>query len=680
MNKKYGGNKLITKWKLEDDVNDFVKKKLEDINLKKLIDYNVESSMSDYMKEALKGSAKTTKKTLYGKPDFHIEKYEVPVIIENKLGNKNHCLKTKNGIKKDEKSIKKYAVNGAIYYAQNMIGSGKYSEVIAIGISGENEEDTEISIYYVFGANVPPKYMGEYTSLNFLENEKSFKAFYQDASLSEKEKHRILINSQTELKFYARNLNKLMNNFSIPVEQRVIYVSGMLLSMQDLIEDGKIIDEGLMPKDLKGIQTEKKRDGKKVVDQIEEYLKLKNIPSNKRSLMLSSFKNTISLDADRDIPIEVHKEVSSLIDGKASITRQIFEYIYQYVFLSIDGTSGHLDIMGEMYSVFLKYALGDGKEIGIVLTPPYITKMMAEILEVNLNSRVMDIATGSAGFLIASMELMIRDAEKKYSKDTTRALKKIEKIKSDQLLGVEIDAKMYTLATTNMILRGDGSSNIQKGNTFELDLNVYSSFAADKMLLNPPFSFQENGLPFLEFGLDNMQKGGQAAIIIQDSAGSGKAIETAKRILKKHKMLGSIKMPVDTFQPSAGVQTSIYIFESGTPHDFKKDIVKFIDFQNDGYKRTSRGTLMNQDFAEERYQDICKIFKLGSSASKDHNFHKNLWDLEDVYVEDFITSNGNDWNFERHRNINTEAKEEDFVIAVKKYYALKITKQLSGEE
>ena len=91
--------------------------------------------------------------------------------------------------------------------------------------------------------------------------------------------------------------------------------------------------------------------------------------------------------------------------------------------------AGHLDIMGEMYSEFLKYALGDGKEIGIVLTPPYITKMMATILGVNKDSRVMDLATGSAGFLISSMEIMINDAENTYGKETTASRSKIEDIK-----------------------------------------------------------------------------------------------------------------------------------------------------------------------------------------------------------------------------------------------------------
>ena len=135
--------------------------------------------------------------------------------------------------------------------------------------------------------------------------------------------------------------------------------------------------------------------------------------------------------------------------------------------------SGHLDIMGEMYSEFLKYALGDGKEIGIVLTPPYVTKMMTQILEVDEDSKVMDLATGSAGFLISSMQIMIEYAENKYGKNTTKANNKIKEIKENQLLGVELNAEMFTLASTNMILRGDGSSNIRKGSSFDAPPELY---------------------------------------------------------------------------------------------------------------------------------------------------------------------------------------------------------------
>lgn len=75
-------------------------------------------------------------------------------------------------------------------------------------------------------------------------------------------------------------------------------------------------------------------------------------------------------------------------------------------------------------------------------------------------------------------------------------------------------------------------------------------------------------MPFIAYGLDRMAKGGLGAIIIQDSAGGGKAVKSNQKILKSHTLLASIKMPVDLFVPVAGVQTSIYIFKAHEPHDF----------------------------------------------------------------------------------------------------------------
>nr|WP_223810142.1 MULTISPECIES: N-6 DNA methylase [unclassified Campylobacter] len=278
--------------------------------------------------------------------------------------------------------------------------------------------------------------------------------------------------------------------------------------------------------------------------------------------------------------------------------------------------------MGQMYSEFLKYALGDGKELGIVLTHPYITKMMAQILEIDEDCKVMDLATGSTGFLISAMELMIERVKNKFSKNSTKTNEKIKAIKQNKLLGVEYNAEMFTLATTNMILRGDESLKIQKANTFDTLPSLYEYFKATRILLNSPFTWDENGMPFIEFGLRNMQKGWLVAIIIQDSAGSGKATKSNTKILKNHTLKASIKMPMDLFQPMAGVQTSIYIFETKIPHDFEKP-VKFIDFRNDGYKRT-KNTLQEISNPELRYKEIINIYKAGKNAK----ITKDLWDID----------------------------------------------------
>lgn len=656
------------RYKLESDVNDFVKDSFKRLGLKKHADYNEESAMSDYMKDALKGSSKTKTKTNFGKPDFHIEKYAIPIVFENKYGERKLAAQKGELLKNDDKSIANYAANGAVYYATQMIASGKYKEAVAIGIAGDSSENVKTTVYYMYGSSFKTiKLMSKYTNFDFVENEHSFASFYEDCILSESEKHQILVRSKNDLNRYSKELNKLMHSHNITAPQRVLYVSGMLLAMQDIYsKENELIQSGLTPEDLKGIQTDAKRDGIQITQQIAEFLKAKNINEEKRRLMLASF-NEISKDRQRDEPSELFKQVSAVLKEKASANKQIFTYIYENIFRQIDAFPKDLDIMGEMYSEFLKYALGDGKEIGIVLTPPYVTKMMAEILDITYKNKVMDLATGSAGFLISSMELMIESANKEFTKGTKESEQKIREIKKNQLLGVELNAEMFTLAATNMILRGDGSSNIQKGNSFDKPECLYTDFNADRILLNPPFTFRENGMPFIEFGLNKMQKGGLGAIIIQDSAGSGKAVQTNQKILKNHTLLASIKMPVDLFQPMAGVQTSIYIFQAHTPHDYEKT-VKFIDFSNDGYKRTERG-LYETDNPERRYADIIKIYKAGRAAKID----SSLWNIDDIYIEDFITGSGTDWNFSIHKKGNTKPTIDDFKKTVSDYLAWEVS-------
>ncbi|WP_205728495.1 hypothetical protein [Bacillus wiedmannii] len=144
-------------------------------------------------------------------------------------------------------------------------------------------------------------------------------------------------------------------------------------------------------------------------------------------------------------------------------------------------------------------------------------------------------------------------------------------------------------------------------------------------------------------------------------------------------MIASIKMPVDTFQPSAGVQTSIYVFEAGKPHNFEMDTVKFIDFRNDGYKRTLRGNY-EIDHPTERYQDIVKIFRLGKNASKNKEFHNELWEFDDIYIEDLINDSGEDWNFEKHQIIDTAPTEEDFISVIGEYLSFEVSQLLKERD
>ena len=114
------------------------------------------------------------------------------------------------------------------------------------------------------------------------------------------------------------------------------------------------------------------------------------------------------------------------------------------------------------------------------------------------------------------------------------------------------------LAILNMIMMGDGSSNILNKDSLK-DFNgnygfgnTNDKFPANAFVLNPPYSAPGNGMVFVEKALSMMEKG-YAAIIIQNSAGSGKASGYNKKILKHSTLLASIKMPIDLFVGKSSV-------------------------------------------------------------------------------------------------------------------------------
>ena len=197
-------------------------------------------------------------------------------------------------------------------------------------------------------------------------------------------------------------------------------------------------------------------------------------------------------------------------------------------------------------------------------------------------------------------------------------------------------------------------------------------FPADAFVLNPPYSAAGNGMIFVQKALSMMNKG-YAAIIIQNSAGSGKAVSYNKEILKHSTLLASIKMPIDLFIGKSSVQTNVYVFRVGEAHQ-KDDVVKFIDFGNDGYTRTNRKkascNLRDTDHAKERYRELVDLVRYGKS--KLHYF------TEKEYYEGTVDpENGADWN--QSAPIDTRPTLEDFQKTVSDYLAWEVSNLLKNQ-
>ena len=228
-----------------------------------------------------------------------------------------------------------------------------------------------------------------------------------------------------------------------------------------------------------------------------------------------------------------------------------------------------------------------------------------------------------------------------------------------------------------MIMMGDGSSNILNKDSLKFDGHygfgkTDEKFPADAFILNPPYSAEGNGMIFVEKALSMMEKG-YAAIIIQNSAGSGKAAEYNKRILEHSTLLASIKMPIDLFIGKSSVLTNIYVFRVGEAHQ-KDDVVKFIDFSNDGYTRSDRKkaskNLFDTDRAKERYQEVVDLVRFGKTKL-------SILTEKEYYEGHIDPDNGSDWN--QAAPIDTKPTLDDFKKTVSDYLAWEVSTLLKNQ-
>ena len=334
----------------------------------------------------------------------------------------------------------------------------------------------------------------------------------------------------------------------------------------------------------------------------------------------------------------------------------------------------HLDFTGKILNSLNDWvSIENDSANDVVLTPRYVTTLMAKMARTNKDSFVWDKAMGSAGFLVSAMDIMIKDAIDKIP-DKTKLEDKIKHIKENQLLGIEILGNIYILAVLNMILMGDGSSNVLNGDSHEF--NLPASFPANVFLLNPPYSAPGKGFNFVEEALSQMTDG-YACILIQDSAGNGQGLPYTKRILEKNTLEASIKMPAGLFGSKASVSVYIFVFKVNKPHE-EDDIVTFIDFSEDGYSRQNRKkssqevNLRNTDHAMERYDEILAIV-LGKKPKTNYYTESN-----GLVIKDTITLDGNDWLFTQHQKLDTIPTEEDFKRTVANYLSWKVSNLMKG--
>ena len=534
--------------------------------------------------EALKTASKKGTGNV-GFPEYVGVVKDFVLLIEDKSDISWHEKLDKNGaISSETKDVMEYATNGALFYARHLIKNTNYEKIIAFGVSG-NAKRHKITPIYV--EDTEP-----YTRLDDVEsfisfNEANIDEYYRKSILHEDTSEKDL---KTVLKDAADLHEDLRVYGSLGTREKPIVVSGILLAL-DEIEKGNF--------EIKSLKGDKvKTDGQKIFDAIEAKLLRDPIkPERKRDKIFAQFN------------IFKTSEILNTINPTLEKTplRYFAEFLYEHIYKTIKLTTTSEDYLGRFYSEFMSYGGGDGQELGIILTPKHITDLFCDLAQLKKDDVVLDPCCGTAGFLVAAMHHML-----KLTDDETEK----RHIRQKQLHGIEIEDYMFTIAVTNMILRGDGKSNIESADFLGFNSGELQLKGATVGMINPPYSLAKKKknsalyeICFIEHMLDSLSPNARAIAIIPQSSLTGKTREekaVKENILKHHTLEGVITLNTDTFY-GVGVNPCIVVFTAHEAHPENKEC-KFIDFKEDGFKVAAHVGLIETESAKDKRQHLLDVW------------------------------------------------------------------------
>jgi len=290
-----------------------------------------------------------------------------------------------------------------------------------------------------------------------------------------------------------------------------------------------------------------------------------------------------------------------------------------------------------------------------VLTPAHITDLFCDLANVNSNDVIYDPCCGTGGFLIAGMKRMFELAGNDEDKK--------QQIKNKQLVGIELRPSMFTYTCSNMMMRGDGKSNIYCGDCFALSNMIVDSHKPTVAFLNPPYDVGTAGqMLFIEHALNmvSAQNGTVVAIVQMSCAikNEKELIAVKKRILDKHHLKSVLSMPDELFNPHSSVVTCIMVFEANKKHEERKTWFGY--FKDDGFeKRKQKGRID----ARGKWNDIRKRWK---------NAYINFDEIAGLSVKQEVKGE-DEWCAEAYMETDySKLCDNDFIKKMKDYAAFRL--------
>lgn len=399
-----------------------------------------------------------------------------------------------------------------------------------------------------------------------LEQNENFVGFNYSGNKFECYVNGKLIESEVEPKNYKYYLEKYFKDAKIKTNEEI--VSNVAKKLANLFRDSKINKQMNVP----------------FIGAIMLCLKFnkeeKHFIGKNTSQTLQLIKENID-DIISDTPLtkKQKKEFLKTILGDSTLQKAdytdilniISEISKVYNFINVSDKKGH-DTMNNFLKIFRKWNSVNAKEKGEVFTPDHVAKLMYKLIDCNINDVILDPTCGSGTFLVNALALMLEEVKNDEDKK--------KDIRENKLIGVEFDDFNATLAGINMMLHGDGSTNIYSEDCFKKIPKLKNCY--NKVLMNPPFSQNIKELEFVKLVLDNSIEGSLIATILPKTcANKNEQIEIKKKIFRDHSLVKTVILPDDLFYPTL-VKTCIMVFKSYSKNNSNR--VEQYDYSNDGYK------------------------------------------------------------------------------------------------
>ena len=325
---------------------------------------------------------------------------------------------------------------------------------------------------------------------------------------------------------------------------------------------------------------------------------------------------------------------------------QLLDYIQEKIipYINAATTEGH-DILSYFFTTFNKYVQKDDKNQAF--TPNHIAHFMSKVARVCKTSRILDPTCGSGTFLVQAMTMALNQCE--TEKERTE-------IKKHQIYGIEKDPDVFGLSTTNMLIHGDGNSNIRCASCFDVKKWIEDA-KADVVLMNPPYNASKSqvpdsfakkygksttdpskGLYFVKYIADTVGKGRLVTLLPMSCAigTSGIIADIKEQLLDKHTLDAVFSFPAEMFYPGASAVACCMVFDLGRPHSDDKETF-FGYFKDDGFeKRKGVGRVDIKNKWDEIEKEWLSLYdhretKIGKSITKRVNA-EDEWCAE-AYME-----------------------------------------------